>query len=100
LLPLVGGEVETLRDVLVFQSEQERAVRTPGWFLRFAHDREEDASLYAKPDDRWEVNDVHDRAPEVLAELSEFANQWTAEAYPAAQDRAAALSEAARYGLG
>jgi len=100
LLPLIAGEVETLRDVLVFQAGQERAVRTPGWFLRFAGDGEADASLYAKPDDRWEVNDVHDRAPEVLAELTDFAKQWTADTDPAAQNRVAALSEAARYGLG
>jgi arylsulfatase A-like enzyme len=100
LLPLISGEVETLREVLVFQGEREQAVRTPGWFLRFARESEDDASLYAKPDDRWEVNDVHDRAPEVLAELSEFAKHWTADADPEAQNRVAALSEAARYGLG
>ena len=100
LLPLISGAAETLREVLVFHGDQDLAVRTPGWFLRFAREREDDASLYAKPDDRWEVNDVHDRAPEVLAELSEFAKHWTTATDPEAQNRVAALSEAARYGLG
>ena len=42
-----------------------RAIRTPAWYLRHAAEPE----LYAKPDDRWEVNDVADRCDEVVGLL-------------------------------
>lgn len=61
-------------DRLVFRGrEHETAIRTHEWFLRrtpagdsLGEDRIE---LYAKPDDRWEVNDVHDRCHDVVEEL-------------------------------
>ncbi|MDH3718187.1 MAG: sulfatase-like hydrolase/transferase [Planctomycetota bacterium] len=43
------------------------ALRTPDWLLRHAAD--ERLELYVKPDDRWEINDVADRCPEVVAAL-------------------------------
>ena len=32
--------------------------------------------LYAKPDDRWEVNDVSRRCPQIVAELSKILDNW------------------------
>lgn len=43
-----------------------RAVRTPEWFLIQSGDKRE---LYAKPDDRWEFNDVSSRCPAIVEEL-------------------------------
>jgi arylsulfatase A-like enzyme len=56
----------------------ERAIRTPGWFLRISSDADGASTneLFAKPDDRWEANEVASRCPEVVeqlaAALSEF----------------------------
>ena len=51
----------------------QRAIRTPAWHLRQAEDGP--AELYAKPDDRWEVNDVatrcHREAESLAAALDE-----------------------------
>lgn len=45
------------------------ALRTPAWFLRQAEN--EPPQLFAKPDDRWEVNEVADRCAEVVALLQQ-----------------------------
>ena len=37
------------------------AIRTPAWFMRNTGGDEPGVELYAKPDDRWEVNDVAGR---------------------------------------
>lgn len=98
LLPLITGERETLREALGFPGAAECAVRTPAWFCRVRRGPAESgaARLYAKPDDRWEVNDVHDRCPEVLAELAALAESW-----PSGDiERQIELSEAAKLGLG
>ncbi|HUT92806.1 MAG TPA: sulfatase-like hydrolase/transferase [Thermoguttaceae bacterium] len=63
LMPLAREEVESIRDrVCLVAGGTERAIRTPAWFLREAAEPE----LFAKPDDRWEVNDVADRCQEVV----------------------------------
>ena len=40
----------------------QRAIRTPAWHLRTADEPE----LFAKPDDRWEVNNVASRCRDVV----------------------------------
>jgi len=66
LMPLVREEVESIRDrVCLVGGDTERAIRTPAWFLREAAEPE----LFAKPDDRWEVNDVADRCQDVVDRL-------------------------------
>jgi len=50
----------------------QRALRTPAWYLR----TDEKVELYAKPDDRWEVNDVADRCQEVVDLLLEALDQF------------------------
>lgn len=63
------------RDQLLFHGRDHvTAIRTREWFLRRgpsvdAHS-EARVELYVKPDDRWEVNDVHDRCHDVVEELS------------------------------
>ena len=66
LMPLVREEIESLRDRLaIINVGGEWAMRTPAWYLRHAAE----AELFAKPDDRWEVNDVADRCEEVVEML-------------------------------
>ncbi len=66
LLPIVREEIYQLHDRLcVTGGDVDRAVRTPAWYLRPAAEPE----LYAKPDDRWEVNNVADRCHEVVEKL-------------------------------
>ncbi len=62
------------RQRLAFQSSSgETALRTPEWFLRSVPGRDANETarveLYAKPDDRWEVNDVRDRCVDVMEGL-------------------------------
>jgi arylsulfatase A-like enzyme len=56
--------------------EEQRALRTPAWFLR--HGPNQPPSLYVKPDDRWECNEVASRCEDVVNELlqtlDDFAN--------------------------
>jgi hypothetical protein len=73
LLPVVADESLVLRDRLcIAGTASEQAIRTPAWYLRSTPAPE----LYAKPDDRWEVNNVTDRCLEIaeahLAALREF----------------------------
>jgi hypothetical protein len=64
LLPLARGEAMALRDrAAIVSPSGERALRTPAWYARFSGP--DAAALYVKPDDRWEINDVASRCPEV-----------------------------------
>jgi membrane-anchored protein YejM (alkaline phosphatase superfamily) len=47
---------------------EERAIRTPAWFLRRTS-ADAAPQLFAKPDDRWEANDVAVRCPQVVERL-------------------------------
>lgn len=52
----------------------ERAVRTPAWYMReMQGDRR---ALYAKPDDRWEVNEVADRCGDIPYQLTALIDQF------------------------
>lgn len=53
-------------------SHGQRAIRTPAWYLRAGLDPE----LYAKPDDRWEVNDVASRCQDVVEGLQDELTQY------------------------
>lgn len=55
--------VPTGRPWLLAKNDTELALRTQAWFYRRLSDSEEaDRQLYAKPDDRWEANEVSARA--------------------------------------
>jgi arylsulfatase A-like enzyme len=56
------------RECVVSQFEHARSIRTPAWFLR--RNIERATELYAKPDDRWEVNEVADRCGDISEELA------------------------------
>jgi len=62
LMPLVRGDADSLRDRLLVVGAGEWGLRTPAWYLRHCGPDE----LYAKPDDRWEVNDVAQRCQELV----------------------------------
>jgi len=66
LLGIVREDVAALRDRLgIVGSDPDRALRTPAWHLHTAATSE----LYAKPDDRWEVNDVASRCHDIVESL-------------------------------
>lgn len=76
LLPLIDGEDRVIHDHLVMAvDDRERAIRTSAWHLRCERSGES-AELFAKPDDRWEINDVSDRCADVTAGLVEAAAQF------------------------
>lgn len=75
LLPLVRGEKMSLRDHLLLRSRSDRAIRTPAWHLRQSLASATAVELYAKPADRWEVNEVSSRLPEIAAALVEVLQQ-------------------------
>ncbi len=75
LLGIVRGEENSVRDCAFLRGvDSQRAVRTDVWHMRVPDytapasraGRDLAVELYAKPDDRWEVNDVADRCPEVV----------------------------------
>ena len=70
----VPAKTETVpRDRLcVAGSHGQRAIRTPAWYLRGRVEPE----LYAKPDDRWEINDVASRCQEVVESLQDALTQY------------------------
>jgi arylsulfatase A-like enzyme len=67
LLPLLRDETQAVHDRLCMAIDRERAIRTPGWFLRMPEDALPE--LYVKPDDRWEMNEVANRCEPVVEEL-------------------------------
>lgn len=69
-LLLTGTDV-TGHEQLRFQGQNgETALRTRDWFLRQTNcDNQTRNELYAKPDDRWEVNDVRGRCVDIVDEL-------------------------------
>jgi hypothetical protein len=73
VLPLVRQQSGLPRDRLcVAGVHGQRAIRTPAWYLRGQLDPE----LYAKPDDRWEVNDVATRCQDVVETLQDVLTQY------------------------
>lgn len=74
LMPVVRHQgAEAHRDRLCIAGrDTERAIRTPAWYLRTATPPE----LFAKPDDRWEVNDISDRCQEVVECLQDVLAQY------------------------
>lgn len=53
---------------------QAAAIRSRAWHLNRPFD-EQPADLFAKPDDRWEMNNVADRCPEIVEQLDGLAQQ-------------------------
>jgi arylsulfatase A-like enzyme len=73
LLPIINGQHESPRDRLcIVGQDAQRAIRTPAWHLRSALEGE----LFAKPDDRWDVNNVAIRCREVVECLTDALDQY------------------------
>jgi arylsulfatase A-like enzyme len=73
---LTGDNSQTNGLACAFADGQ-RAIRTPAWFLRQSlADGETRHELFAKPDDRWEANEVSSRGGDIVellaAELDRF----------------------------
>lgn len=83
LLRIVRGEEAPRRELLIATHDQQQLIRTNAWQLRIEKNAEQDRyELYAKPDDRWEFNDVANRATDVVTQLIEQANNPTANELP------------------
>jgi len=68
LLRIAEGEPRVSRPrAYVRAGVGEHGLRTPAWYAR--QDAAGRLELYAKPDDRWEVNQVADRSAEVAAKF-------------------------------
>jgi hypothetical protein len=67
-LPIIRHEDGPRHDRLCMAGlKNERAFRTPAWFLRAVGDGE----LYVKPDDCWEVNNVANRCLDLVEDLQQ-----------------------------
>lgn len=76
VLPNMDSGSGILRELAVSAGDQhERAVRTPAWLLRQAG-RNAQPQLFAKPDDRWEHNDVAVRCEQVVESLLEASAEF------------------------
>jgi len=75
LIPIINGAVGTREYAVMENGPGESALRTPDFFLvtKMASDQLESEqnppSLFIKPDDRWDVNDVSLQEPDVLDQL-------------------------------
>jgi hypothetical protein len=73
LVPTVRGDGESIRDWIGMRSLDDRAIRTPAWLLR--QPKTGPVELYAKPGDRWEVNEVASLCGEIVAGLQAVLGQ-------------------------
>lgn len=86
LLPLMRGEVETVREQACSVAAGEISIRTGAWQLRMLEPdqaRQDDEPgpsgrdfLYVKPDDRWEHNEISDRCPQIVTQLEAAIDQF------------------------
>jgi len=96
LMPIVRQEAATLRDRLCLRGHgTQRAIRTPAWYLRSA----DQAELFAKPDDFWEVNDVTSRCHDVVDCLLDVLDQYEQTLYSGPVSELPPLSEVLLSGL-
>ena len=75
----------------------ERAMRVPAWFLR--QNATGERLLYAKPDDRWELNEISDRCQEVAGQLSDVLQSFEVAARTDDRQRLTQLADVLREGL-
>ena len=68
LLRLISdGGVWPRERVYIRHGDRERGLRTPAWYARWQAGVPDSLELYAKPGDRWEVNQVANRCTDVAA---------------------------------
>jgi len=77
LLPVADGEPVPLRQMAVATASGQRAIRTPAWLLRETQaSGQTRRELFAKPDDRWEVNEISSRCGDIAEQLAAAADQF------------------------
>ncbi|TWU27292.1 sulfatase-like hydrolase/transferase [Bythopirellula polymerisocia] len=74
LLRYFSDDERLLRQVSLARHAEQRMIRTPAWMLRTSSEQGSE-SLYVKPDDRWEVNDVASRCPEIVEQLCQLLSE-------------------------
>lgn len=67
LLPLIESPLSIIRSYAVARHGQSIGIRSPAWY--YLRDSRDEPRLFAKPDDRWEVNEVHRQHPAVGEEM-------------------------------
>ncbi len=96
LTPIIRDEQSVWRDRIGLSGHDgRRALRTPAWYLAAGAE----CQLFAKPDDRWEVNDVADRHADVAERLLETLADYEAQLPSATLDGAAPLDDVLRLGM-
>ncbi len=94
--PLMCDEMPSWRDRIGLVGRDGRqAVRTPAWYLTTGST----SQLFAKPDDRWEVNDVADRHADVTERLVESLADYVAHVPTAKLDGLPPLDGVLRFGI-
>lgn len=74
LIPAVDDAPPSDRDRACSVSGSHRAIRTPAWLLQRHPDSKRE--LFAKPDDRWEANEVADRCGETADALEAVLDEF------------------------
>ncbi|MDR2704441.1 MAG: sulfatase-like hydrolase/transferase [Planctomycetaceae bacterium] len=72
---LVQEKTEMIHERLRLTGKNDSVIVTPDWFFRKASEgyrTDGYIELYVKPDDRWETNNVADRCPEIVEELTSY----------------------------
>ncbi|MDR2116676.1 MAG: sulfatase-like hydrolase/transferase [Planctomycetaceae bacterium] len=72
---LIQEKTEMIHERLLITGKRDSAIVTPNWFYRKVSEgymKEGYIELYVKPDDRWETNNVADRCPEIIEELTPY----------------------------
>ena len=85
------AESRTAREQAVSVNGSHLAIRVPAWFL--CHDDAGQPHLYAKPDDRWEGNEVANRCQEVVEQLTEVQRAFQSAAQQDAREQLGALGD-------
>lgn len=90
LVPVLAGDGQNGADCAFANSDQQYAFRTPAWLLvQLAN---QDARLYVKPDDRWEVNEVADRCRDVVEQMEIAAENFQSAAEQGDRNRLTPLN--------
>ena len=96
IAPLLYDEMPTWRDRSgLVGCRGQRALRTPAWYLTTGST----CQLFAKPDDRWEVNDVADRHADVAEGLAQVLQDYANQLPTASMDGLDPLDEVFRAGI-
>ncbi len=90
----LAGEGATSPGLACALGRGQRAIRTPAWFLRESkRDGQRQYELFAKPDDRWEANEVSSRCGEVVELLAGELDRFEAAAREGRLAESAPLAE-------